>query len=394
MHVVVLFYNIGGYHAARLRAADLACKQRGWQMSAIQVTDHTQERPWGDVSQEMAFSCQTLLPIATSSEADRGPYANAPATLLPACLETLRPDVLAIPGWGFPISRAALAWCQRRQVPTILMSESKWNDEPRQWWKEQIKSWLYIRKYAAALVGGELHREYLVRLGMARDRIFLGYNAVDNDYFAKTAAVARQDPQAAHQRQPAIPHRPYFLVVTRLIPRKNVLKLVEAFVAYRQHIGAEQAWDLVICGSGLEETAIRYLINQQDLTHCVHLPGFIPYRDIGDWFGLAAAFVHPALQEQWGLVVNEACAAGLPILCSETVGACAELVQNGVNGFSFNPSDRQDMTRALLAIHQLTPQARLQMGMMSQELVADYGPQQFAQGLISAVEAGLLQSVR
>lgn len=389
MHIVVIFHNIGGYHAARLRAVYEACQQKGWNFTALQVTDNTKEHPWGDIEQAITLPLKTLLPVATTSPStDRSFTSSVAASLLPSLLDTLKPSVVAIPGWGFPVSRAALSWCQRHKVPTILMSESKWDDEKRQWWKEVLKSWLYVRKYDAALVGGKLHRDYLIQLGFPPEKIFLGYDVVDNDHFAKCAEVARVDPIAARQRQPAIPAKPYFIIVTRLIKRKNVYRLVEAFAAYRQNIGAEQAWDLVICGSGAEEHSIRNLINDKSLSDCIYLPGFITYQQIGDWYGLANAFVHPALQEQWGLVVNEACAAKLPILCSRTVGARYELVKDGQNGLLFDPENRQDMTRALLNIHQMDLDSRSQMGRLSQKIVAAYGPQKFADCLLKAINVG------
>ncbi|MEH1965203.1 glycosyltransferase family 4 protein [Nostoc sp.] len=391
MHIVVIFYNIGGYHAARLRAAYAACKQKGWAFSAIQITDNTQEHPWGDVEQEITFPLKTLLPIATTSPSTpRTQESTVPASLLPPCLDALQPDILTIPGWGFPISRAALAWCRKHNVPTIVMSESKWDDEKRQWWKEQLKSWLYVKKYNAALVGGKLHRDYLIKLGFPHERIFLGYDAVDNGYFTQRAEIARLDPLKARHRQPKIPAKPYFIVVTRLIKRKNVFRLVEAFAAYRKQIGNEQAWDLVICGSGEEESSIHNLIVEQKLSDCVHLPGFITYQAIGDWYGLANAFVHPALQEQWGLVLNEACAAGLPVLSSRTVGAGYELVDNGKNGLLFDPQSREDMTRALLTIHQMDLNSRSKMGYFSQKIVDNYAPQKFAEGLLKAVDIAMI----
>lgn len=388
MHVVVIFYNIGGYHAARLRAAYRTCQEKGWNLTAVELTDNTRDRPWGDIKQEITFPIKTLLPVATTpTSIDRRPWSKTAASLLPSCLDTLQPDIIAIPGWGFPLSRAAIAWCQRHKVPAILMNETKWDDEPRQWWKEQLKSWLYARKFSSAIVGGELHREYLLKLGFPADRIFLGYDAVDNDYFTHRAEVARKDPVAARLRNLRIPLRPYFIVVTRLLQRKNVYRLVEALAEYRQQVGDEQAWDLVICGSGEEETSIRSLIVEKELHHCVHLPGFITYQAIGDWFGLANAFVHPALQEQWGLVVNEACAAGLPILCSRTVGARYDLVREGENGLLFDPESTQDMTRALLAIHQVDSESRIEMGLLSKKIVSNYSPQNFADGLLKAINA-------
>lgn len=387
MHIVVIFMNIGGYHAARLRAAYAACQQKGWSFTAVQVTDYTQKYPWGDIESEITFPLTTLLPRATTPS-----YTDRAVSLLPSCLDTLQPNVLVIPGWGFPISRAALSWCRRNHIPGILMSESKWDDERRQWWKEQLKSWLYVRKYDAALVGGELHRDYLIELGFPCDQIFLGYDTVDNDYFAQRAEAARLDPIAVRLRQPEIPSKPYFLAVTRLLERKNVSRLVEAFAAYRQQIGEDEAWDLVICGSGEEEPSIRNFILEKGLNDCVHLPGFITYQAIGDWYGLANAFVHPALQEQWGLVVNEACAAGLPVLCSRTVGACHELVRDEQNGLLFDPESLQDITRALLAMHDLDSDSRTRMGQLGKKIVAHYAPQQFADGLLSAINA--IQIVR
>ena len=327
MHIVIIFINIGSYHAARLRAVYSACQEKGWNFTAVQVTDNTLEHPWGDLEQEITFPLKTLLPKDCTS--------NKPEAVLPGFLDNLLPDAVAIPGWGFPVSRAALSWCRRHHIPTIVMSETKWDDEPRQWWKEKLKFWLCINKFDAALVGGKLHRDYLIKLGFPRDRIFYGYDTVDNDHFSQTAYRARQNPEKARQRQPQIPTKLYFIVLTRLLKRKNVDRLVKAYANYRQQIGIEKAWDLIICGSGEEESNIRQLIDKLGATDCVHLPGFIPYQALGDWYGLAGAFIHPALLEPWGLVVNEACAAGLPIICSHTVGSASELVQDGKNGLLF-----------------------------------------------------------
>lgn len=385
MHIIVLFYNIGGYHAARLRAAYQACQEKGWNLTAIQVTDNTQEHPWGSIENEITFPIKTLLPVDTThSSIDRSLSSPVAASLITSCLDQLQPDVVAIPGWGFPVSRAALSWCKRNSIPAILMSESKWDDEKRFWWKEQLKSWLYVRKYDAAIVGGKLHRDYLVQLGFPPEKIFFGYDVVDNDYFTQGADAARQNPIATRQRQPKIPAKPYFLSVTRLIKRKNVLMLVEAFSVYRQQVKENEAWDLVICGSGEEEEAIRSLILARGIEDSVHLPGFVSYQEVVDWYGLAGAFIHPALQEQWGLVVNEACAAGLPILGSCTVGACYEIVLDGENGFLFDPKSQQEITQALLKMHQLPENTRFEMGQLSKQIVTKCSPQKFAEGLLQA----------
>ncbi len=389
MHITIIFGHIGNYHIARLRAASRFCKENGWQLTAVQSTDQTKEHPWGDLLEIKEFSLKTLVPAKSSDEPGTHPDSpEAVAALLP-CLEEIKPDVLVIPGWGFPVSRAALRWCKQHDVPAILMSESKRDDEKRSWWKEKLKSLLYVRQYATALVGGPAHRDYLVELGVPSDRIFYGYDAVDNDYFARKSAIAKQNPQKVRKQESKIPTKPFFLAVTRLIPRKNVARLIGAFAAYREQVGDQNAWDLVICGSGSEKDNVQQLIAERGLREAVHLPGFLTYEQIANWYGLAGAFVHPAFAEQWGLVINEACAAGLPILCSDTVGACSSLVKDGRNGFSFDPQQTAEIAQALVSIHEMSEGDRIQMGQISQKLVAQFSSDQFGEGLFNAINTAL-----
>lgn len=387
MHVVVVFLNIGGYHAARLRAMACACAQRGWSFTAVQIFAATAHHPWGDLENEIKFPVKTLIAAQASKQTEDFTDLNDAPTLLADALDELKPGAVAIPGWGDKATRRALTWCRRYDASAILMSESKRDDAKRNWLKEKIKSSMYVKRFDTALVGGKIHKDYLIELGFNSQRIFTGYDAVDNDYFASGARRARSDQRAARARQPLIPPRPYFMAATRLLERKNIYRLVQAFAAYREQVGASEAWDLVVCGSGVEEANIRKAIDELKLTDAVHLPGFVAYKDVADWYGLAQAFVHPALQEQWGLVVNEACAAGLPILCSRTVGACSELVRDGVNGLTFNPEDVSEITEALTRIHQTPADKRRRMGAESESTVAAYSPENFAVGMMQAIDA-------
>jgi 1,2-diacylglycerol 3-alpha-glucosyltransferase len=392
MHLTILFSHIGPYHIARLKAVSMTAQAAGWQLTALQSIGQTTEHPWGDLETLEGVTLRTLLP--EPDQANSHPECSAAVAALKPCLDEIKPDVVAIPGWGFPLSRAALKWCQQHKIPAVLMSESKRDDEKRSWWKEQLKSWLYVRKYASALVGGPAHRQYLIDLGMGGDRIFYGYDVVDNHYFREQAAITRQNSLSIRQAQPDIPDLPYFLAVTRLLPRKNITRLVEAYAHYCWQVGTQQAWHLVICGSGEQAGQIRQMTASYQLNHLVHLPGFLTYQQIAHWYALANAFVHPALVEQWGLVVNEACATGLPILCSQTVGACDSLVQDGFNGFTFNPYFSQELTQSLVAMHQLSEAERLQMGQASQQLVANLAPEKFGQGLYQAVQTALAHQAK
>lgn len=384
MHVAVIFSHIGPYHLARLQAAYQSCQAMGWELTVIQSIGETSDHPWGELPAVEGINFKTLV-LETAPDSEKHPDSSAAVTALSPCLDEVVPDAVAIPGWGFSLSRVALKWCRQHNKPAVLMSESKRDDDRRTWWKEQIKSWFYVRKFASGLVGGPAHFDYLKALGLPADRIFYGYNAVDNNYFKQQSVIARQNPAAARAQALQIPDKPYFLSVTRLIPRKNMVRLIEAFSAYCNQVGREQAWSLVVCGSGSDLPTIQKIIAQNSLEHLVHLPGFLTYQQIGYWYGLAGAFIHPAIAEQWGLVVNEACAAGLPILCSKTVGACQSLVKDGKNGFSFDPQQTKEIAQAMVNVHSLSPLSRLEMGQASQQIVDNFGPKQFGEGLVKAV---------
>ena len=386
LRLAFLFTNVGSYHAARLRAADAACSARGWEMTAIQETDDTLEHPWGDLEAEITFRLLTLLPRSARDQAiERGRLRRMIRTRVAAVLTAENPDVVFVAGWSTPAAIAALMWCRRTGAAAVVMSESKSDDSRRRWWVEKIKT-LVVRRFDAALVGGQLHRDYVVSLGVPQDRVFMGYNAVDNAHFGTAADRAREDPTRARLRQPQIPGRPYFLVVTRFMPRKNLARLITAYARYRESVGPD-AWDLVLCGDGEDEPMLRRTTAELELGGSVHFPGFLPYSALGDWYGLASALIHPALQEPWGLVVNEACAAGLPVLCSRTVGAARELVQQGHNGWVFDPESAAEIAESMTALHRLQPDARERMGAASRQVVSRFAPEQFGKGVVEAVLA-------
>ena len=87
-----------------------------------------------------------------------------------------------------------------------------------------------------------------------------------------------------------------------------------------------------------------------DLDRSVRLPGFRQYDELPAYYGLAEAFVHASRTEQWGLVVNEAMASGLPVLVSRQCGCAPELVAHGTNGYQFDPNDQVALARCMAEI--------------------------------------------
>ncbi|HZZ86329.1 MAG TPA: glycosyltransferase [Anaeromyxobacteraceae bacterium] len=304
-----------------------------------------------------------------------------------AALDRENPVAVGVNGWGFPEARAALGWCRGRGRIAVLMSDSQETDAPRHPLKELVKRWI-VAQCDSALVAGRSHAAYLQKLGMPKERIALGYDVVDNDHFARGAEQARTDVGARGRL--GLPER-YFLASARFVEKKNLAGLLHAYAHYR-HLSGGEAWDLVLLGDGPLRRQLGTLQAELGVAASVRFAGFKQYPELPAYYGLASAFVLASTSEPWGLVVNEAMAAGLPVLVSERCGA-AELVRDGENGWRFDPRDPEHLGALMLRLTRLGGELDA-FGRASRRIVADYGPDRFARGFLEAVELGREHSRR
>jgi glycosyltransferase involved in cell wall biosynthesis len=399
--VAVIFHRFGPYHRARLDAAAQRC-----QVVGIELGAETREYQWSKVDEPLSFERITLFPEGDSRTR---PVAELEMRIRDA-LSASRPDAVAIPGWSEKGALTALRWCLEEGVPAVLMSETTASDEPRVWWKELVKRRI-IALCSTALVGGQRHKDYLTDLGMPADRIFTGYDVVDNEHFARGAEEARgQRSEDGGQRSEVrdrlgLPEN-YFLASARFIPKKNLETLIRAYAEYRRTILtsdhqvptsalrplSSDLWPLVLLGDGPLRPELEHLISDLRLLTSALLPGFKQYDELPAYYGLAKAFVHASSTEQWGLVVNEALASGLPVLVSDRCGCAPELVRDGLNGFTFDPGNQEQLTSRLLEMSALAIQERERMGQAGREIAAQFAPEKFGEGLESAARLALSQA--
>jgi 1,2-diacylglycerol 3-alpha-glucosyltransferase len=384
--IAVIFHHIGPYHHARLNAAADRLSVTGIEWSAM-----------GYDASGAAEGLARYHKISLFSEATDG-YPGKAELRQAFCwaLEQANPNVVAVNGWNNFGSLAAGNCCARRGIPMVVMSESAQGDEPRTWWKEMIKRRI-VDSYAAALVGGQRHVEYLVELGMPRERIFTGYDVVDNGYFREKTDEIRSRSSEVRRKYQLPPN--YFLASARFIEKKNLRRLISAYAEYRRRssafakatadreVGGNVPWDLVVLGDGPLWQAINNQLSTLNLHDHVHLPGFKPYEELPVYYGLATAFVHASTTEQWGLVVNEAIASGLPVIASNRCGCVPDLV-NG-NGFTFDPLDEQELAEQLLRVVSLSDDERKSLGDASYRISANFAPERFGEGLEQAARLAL-----
>jgi glycosyltransferase involved in cell wall biosynthesis len=382
--VAVVFHHIGPYHHTRLNAAANRLSVTGVEWSAKGYD------AWGTAEVPARYHKISLFPEAT-------PHYPAGAQLrqaLSSMLEQVTPDVVAVNGWNNFGSLAAANCCVERRIPMVVMSESARQDEARTWWKEMIKRRI-VDFYSAALVGGQRHVEYLVELGMPRDRIFTGYDVVDNEYFRQRAEEVRSQRSEVRQNY-GLPAN-YFLASARFIEKKNLTSLIRAYAEYRDRLkgtGVTDAgynkgapWDLVLLGDGPLQENLNSQLSTLNLHSHVHLPGFKQYDELPVYYALANTFVHASTSEQWGLVVNEAIASGLPVIVSKRCGCVSELVQD--NGFTFDPMNEHELAALLFRMATLSDDDRRRLGDASYKIAANFVPERFGEGLERAARMAL-----
>ena len=296
-------------------------------------------------------------------------------------LDQLQPQILVCVSYADPEINQATAWALRHRVPLVTCCDSTFDDMPRSWAKESFKRHI-VAAFDAALVAGSRADDYLKRLGLGGDRQFRPWDVIDNAYFAHGAEQSRAHDPALRERL-NLPSR-YFLCVARFVPKKNLLRLIEAFARYAAQAG-QDTWSLVLSGTGPLESGLRAAVAAAGLDTMVLFPGFLQYPDLPAFYGLAGAFVLPSVSDQWGLVVNEAMAAGLPVLVSTRCGCAPDLVREGENGFTFDPENIEAFARRLTQVAGLNQARRAAMGQRSREIVAAFSPAAFATGLEAAI---------
>jgi len=389
-NTVVLFWrSLGPYHVARAEATAALFEQRGAKTVAMELCDGDEMHQWRVDRSRSRVEIRTVAPGVRL-------FNHLPSwgKEVVRQLDELRPCCVAVAGYSRPEERAAIRWANRNGAVAVLMSETKWDDRPRRWWRRAYAARV-MRRVDACLVSGGASGEYFVSLGMPREMIFRQYGAVDNDYFARTVAeIRRGEPELCRAGAEISPDengrsrggRPCFMACGRLVEvRKNLVRLLLAYQSYRDKLGQEP-WDLVICGDGPDRGLLEGVVAERRIEG-VEFAGFCQVDALARHYARASCFIHPAMNEAWGLVVNEAMAAGLPVLVSRRCGCAYDLVHEGRNGWTFNPYDIEELAELMLRMSSMSPDKLAAQGSASQQIVARFGPERFAEGLAQAIDA-------
>ena len=226
-------------------------------------------------------------------------------------------------------------------VRVVLLSESKFDDKPRRVGLELLKA-LILAPYHAAIVGGHRHLAYFRFLGFHRRAVVPGYDTVDLARVRAMGGGLAAPAGAAYAARD-------FIFLGRFVDKKNLVELVEGYALYTITAGPA-ARRLVLIGAGPEEPMIRARAKALGVTAMIDFPGFLGAEAVAQRLCRGLALVLPSAEEQWGLVVNEALAFGLPVIVSPAVGSGDLLIRNLVNGYVVELNAPDGLAAAMTAL--------------------------------------------
>ena len=280
-------------------------------------------------------------------------------------LRAFRPDVVVTTGFN-PTHLFAYVYARLNGVRHVAMTDGTLQSETK---LSSVHRWIRRRVYGgtSAFIGAsngafDLYRSY----GIDKSRIFKSHLCADNQAFFEA---------------PPVEKRFDFIFCGRFVAIKNPLFAIKVAQLASQRLGRRVS--MLFVGSGEMEADMRSASASAGQTvECV-FAGFARQHELPGLYGAARILLFPTLWDPWGVVANEACAAGLPVLVSQIAGSAGELIRNEENGFVL-PLNEQRWADA--AVRLLSDDGLyLAMSTRSRDLVQEYSYENAAAGIADAV---------
>lgn len=296
----------------------------------------------------------------------RGRYIHINRDVWPA-LQSFKPHIVVTTGFN-PTHLLAYAWARIHGARHVAMTDGTLESEaaltaPHRWIRRHVYA------HTAAFIGASdgamrLYRSY----GIDSSAMFKSHLCADNALFFNAP------PQAKVYD---------FMFCGRFEAVKNPFFALDVAHAVALRLGRRVS--VVFVGSGGLEGEIRAYAKSLEAEVETSFAGFARQEALPGWYGASRIFLFPTRWDPWGVVANEACAAGVPVLVSEVAGSAGELVRDGENGFVML-LDCERWTDA--AVRLLTDESLYAaMGARCRERVAEYSYGNAARGIAQAARA-------
>ena len=216
----------------------------------------------------------------------------------------------------------------------FTMNCSKLDDFERTALREWVKTF-YLRPYHGAIGSPDRSIAYYRFLGMRKRPVASPYNTLSIDRMRAQARSAGTPQDLPFDQRD-------WVIVARLVPKKNLALALEAYALYKAAGGTRR---LHLCGNGPLEADLRAQAERLGITEDVVFHGFIQSEEISARLARSLALILPSIEEQFGNVVIEAQAFGLPVMLSHACGAADMMVRSWQNGFIFETDNAVGLAR-------------------------------------------------
>lgn len=293
-------------------------------------------------------------------------------------------DAVLLHGYAYAAFVLAFMAARSRGIPVFMRSETHLGLK-RSKWRRRLRDGilsLAYRNVAACLAIGSRNRAYYRSLGVPECRIFDVPYTVDNDRFVAAARLSVEERRQLREKFGLPSEQPVVLYASKFTRRKHPDDVVAAVAQLRER-GIRVS--LLLVGSGELEGALRQQVAQLGLAD-VAFAGFVNQAELPRVYAASDVFVLPSENEPWGLIVNEAMCAGLPVVVADEVGCVADLVEEGANGALCTAGNVDSLENALARVL-ADEDRRMAMGEASLRKIKGWSYDACRRGLLQALRS-------
>ena len=293
-------------------------------------------------------------------------------------IQLFKPDAVLVTGWNFKSHLQCLRYFHNK-IPVFFRGDSTLIDS-QSYFKRIARnlalSWVFSHIDRAMYVG-KANKDYFKAHGLKEHQLIFAPHAIDNQRFASH----KDHTTAGNTLRTSLgleANATVFLFAGKLEPKKDPQLLLNVW----KNLYLPDA-QLVFVGNGILEKALKEVAAQ---IPSIHFVDFQNQQQMPAVYAMADIFVLPSKGpgETWGLAVNEAMAAGKPVLVSDACGCVQDLVEEGVNGWIFKAGD-QAMLQAKIESISTDKNVLAAMGKKGSERIKQYN----FEGIASAIENSL-----
>ncbi len=285
-------------------------------------------------------------------------------------LARYRPNVVISGELGLRTLQATL---YRALVPRsrliVWATLSEYSEQGRGRVRTWLRQWI-LRRADAVLVNGESGARYIRRFHVPPQHIF------------RVPCTTEMSPFMAipPHRTPSQAHR--LLYAGQLVERKGLVPFLTVLARWgEQH--PDRTVEFWLAGDGPLRTELQEMQLPRNVTLC--FMGTVAYQDLPQIYTQVGIFVLPTLADEWGVVINEALASGVPVLGSLYSQAVEELVHDTTTGWTFRSDQADEMYGALDRALSTPPALLDEMRVRTREAVQDLTPTLVAQRIVEAI---------